>query len=136
MKLLIMYVPHHTVTPYLSDPHTIRCILPSDNLSLITFYINLNRVAVVTMHYVAKGCRYNVREEMEPEIASSRFLYIRPTLPFNKTKLNTLLLSHYPLYICSASAHKNNECHYTSAETRGNIFKRIKPNARNLVLKT
>jgi hypothetical protein len=71
------------------------------------------------MHYVAKRYKYNVREEMKPEIASSTFLHIRPTLSFNKTKLNTLLLPHSPLYICSASAHKNNDSHYTSAETRG-----------------
>jgi hypothetical protein len=76
MKLPIMHFLHLTVTPYLSDSHTIRRILASDNLILITFDINLNHIAVVTVHYVAKGCKYKVREEMELEIASSRFLHI------------------------------------------------------------
>jgi hypothetical protein len=82
-----------TVIPYLSDAHIIDCILPSDNLSLITFDINLNHIAVVTMHCVANGSKYKVRE-VEPEIASSRFLHVRRTLSFNKTKLNASLLSH------------------------------------------
>jgi hypothetical protein len=94
MKLYIIHFPHHTVTLYLSDPQTTRCILPLENVNLITFDINHNRIALVTKHYVAKRCKYKVREEMEPEIASSKFLHIRLTLSFNKTKLNTSLLSH------------------------------------------
>jgi hypothetical protein len=90
MKLLLMHFHHHTVTPYFSGPHILRCTLLSDNLSLIIFDLNRTHIAEVTTHYVAKDWNYEVREEMDPEIASSRFLNIRPTFSFNKTSL----LSH------------------------------------------
>jgi hypothetical protein len=56
--------------------------------------INFNHIALVAKHYMAKDCKYKVREEMEPAIASSRFLHVSPTLSFNRTKLSISLLSH------------------------------------------